>query len=138
MARGKLLLMRAPSGSGKSTWIQTHVPDALVCSADHAMIDSRTGVYQFSPTKLGYAHKSCFDKCATGMRDGVPVIVVDNTNIVRKHYANYVKLAQEQGYEVFQVCLKTRFTNVHNVPEEKVQQMHDTFEVDSTLPHWQV
>lgn len=135
--RGKLILMRAPSGAGKSTYIKTHLPGALVCSADAFMYDKRTGLYDFKVEKLGWAHKSCFEACEKGMRDGVPVIVIDNTNIQRKWYKNYVDLAKKLGYEVYQKCLTTQFQNVHGVPDEKVAQMRESFEEDPTLPHWQ-
>lgn len=135
--RGKLIIMRAASGAGKSTWIKTHVPEAFVCSADNGMIDPRTGIYDFKPEKLHRAHKDCFSGIENAMKDGLPLLVLDNTNLQRKWYKPYVELAAKMGYEVYQKHLTTQFQNTHAVPDEKVAQMRAAFEPDDTLPHWQ-
>lgn len=131
-----LFIMRAPSGSGKSTWIKTHLPSAVVCSADSYFY--RSGTYRFVPSHLPKAHAACLASATAAMAEGHATVVIDNTNIRREWYRKYVELARDYGYEVFQVCLTTRFQNVHGVPDDKVQQMHDTFEQDDTIPKWEL
>ncbi len=64
------------------------------------------------------------------------LIIVDNTNIKKKDYEFYVSLGSEHGYKVYQKCLTTQFTSIHNVPEETVERMKKTFQVDETLPEY--
>lgn len=129
-----VILMRAQSGGGKSTWIKTHVPEATVCSAD--LYFERSGSYKFDPTLLGKAHGSCRFAFERALDRGDALVVVDNTNLLRKHYKEYVDLAQKAGYTVFQKCLRTQFQNTHSVPEEKVAQMRASFQEDATLPEY--
>jgi len=130
----QVILMRAASGSGKSTWIKTHVPQATVCSAD--LYFERSGTYQFDSALLGKAHGSCRYAFEQALARGDDLIVVDNTNLIRKHYKEYVDLAKKAGYTVFQKCLKTQFQNTHGVPDDKVAQMRASFQEDPTLPEW--
>lgn len=129
-----IIVMRGISGAGKSTWIKNNVPDAVVCSAD--LWFSRGGTYKFVPSQLGAAHNSCVEAFKKALADDSEVIVVDNTNLVRKHYKIYLDLASKAGYTVFQKCLKTRFVNVHGVPESKVDEMAQSFQTDNTLPEY--
>lgn len=133
----QVILVRGSSGAGKSTWIKTNAPTATVCSADDFFVAHGNGTYKFNPSLLGRAHKACLSKFESALSAGDELIVVDNTNIRRSWYKDYVRLAHLAGYEVFQKCLTTRFTNTHGVPEDKVEQMISTFEDDATLPHWQ-
>lgn len=130
----QVILMRAPSGAGKSTWIKTHVPTATVCSAD--LYFERTGTYKFDPTLLGKAHGSCVWAFKEALARGDETIVVDNTNLIRKHYKEYVELGKAAGYQVFQKCLTTQFLNTHGVPAEKVAQMRESFQEDKTLEEY--
>src|SRR5690348_12592645 len=127
----QVIVMRAPSGFGKSTWIKTHVPTATVCSADFYF--ERGGSYKFDPTLLGKAHGSCLWAFKEALKRGDEVVVVDNTNLIRKHYKEYVELGKAAGYKVYQKCLKTQFQNTHGVPAEKVEQMKATFQEDPHL-----
>jgi len=129
--------MRAASGSGKSTWIKTNFPEATVCSADNFFVSHGKGQYKFNPSLLGAAHKSCLSAFEKALAAGDNVVVVDNTNIRKSWYQDYVKLATAKGYEVFQKCLTTKFQNTHGVPEEKVADMIKNFEEDLTLAHWE-
>jgi predicted kinase len=128
--------MRAISGAGKSTWIKTHVPTATVCSAD--LYFERSGTYKFDPSLLGKAHGSCVYAFKEALARGDEMVVVDNTNLIRKHYKEYVELAKAAGYDVFQKCLKTQFVNTHGVPADKVAQMRASFQDDTTLPEYPV
>ena len=43
----------------------------------------------------------------------------------------YFKLAKEYGYTVFSIVVENRHggTNVHNVPEDKIEQMKNRFSI---------
>jgi predicted kinase len=132
----QVIIMRAPSGAGKSTWIKTHAPTATVCSADFYF--EHSGSYKFDPTLLGKAHGSCVHAFKEALARGDALVVVDNTNLIRKHYKEYVELAKAAGYEVFQKCLKTQFQNAHGVPADKVAQMRASFQEDPSLTEYPV
>jgi len=124
----KVVILRGPSGSGKSTYINKHLPDAFVCSADHYFNDEE-GNYNFDPTKLGQAHGSCRLSFKQAILDNVPVIVVDNTNTKLKEMEPYLDVARNHDYEIEVVRLKVPLDklygrNTHGVPDEAVKRMN--------------
>jgi predicted kinase len=58
-------------------------------------------------------------------------IVVSNTFTQEWEMEPYFTLAKEYGYTVFTIVVENRHggTNVHNVPEDKLEQMKNRFEV---------
>lgn len=132
-----IIVLRGGPGSGKSTWIKGTLPvTAVVCSADDFFVRHGKGTYAFDARLLGRAHKECLNKFEKAISDGVDLIVVDNTNIRKSWYKDYVRFGTEHGYKVFQKCLTTRFVNTHGVPEDKVDKMISDFEVDTDLPEY--
>lgn len=132
----KVILMRAPSGFGKSTWIKNNVPRATICSADDFFVRRGNGTYAFDSRLLGAAHKHCLQSFKDAVSRGDEIVVVDNTNLRKSWYKDYVSFAKENSIDIYQKVLKARFVNVHGVPEEKVDQMISSFEEDNDLPHW--
>ena len=133
---GDLILLRGLPGSGKST-----LGDAIlncpqpannsVLSADDFFIDSN-GVYNFDATKIKEAHNSCQQKCADRMKMGVYKIVVANTFTQEWEMKSYYEMAERYNYRVHSVIVENRHgnINIHNVPEDKLQQMKSRFEVN--------
>ncbi len=117
----RVILLRGAPGSGKSTYVKKNFPDAFVCSADHYF--ERSGVYEFDPTKLGFAHGYCKHNFLQALIEGEPVVIVDNTNLRRREFAYYAKTAKEYGYKVYQKILRGEYANTHGVPPHKVEQM---------------
>lgn len=132
----KVILMRAPSGFGKSTWIKNNVPHATICSADDFFVKRGNGTYSFDARLLGVAHKHCLQAFKDAVLRGDKLVVVDNTNLRKSWYKEYVEFSKVNDVELYQKVLTERFTNVHGVPEEKVNQMISNFEEDETIPHW--
>lgn len=116
----KLILIRGCSGSGKSTFAEL-LSDNVISADDYFMVNN---VYQFDCNKLGAAHKQCYDRVVTSMRNGEQQIVVANTFCTEKEMEPYIELASTMGYSVFSVIVENRHggTNVHNVPLERVKK----------------
>jgi predicted kinase len=133
-----LFIIRGVSGSGKSTFAKKIVGhDFLVCEADKYFIDKETGEYKFDASKIKDAHKFCQDTVETYMKDSLVndqfyrEIAVANTFTQEWEMEPYFKIAKEYGYAVFTIVVENRHggTNVHNVPEEKLEQMRNRFNI---------
>ena len=131
-----LIIMRGLPGSGKSTRALNLQPDRnLHCSADDWFMQD--GKYNFDPEKLHLAHGYCARKAELFMQRGATPVVIDNTNIKKRDFKNYLDLAAKYGYEVryetssapwawdVEECAKR---NVHCVPKEVIQRMKDAFQ----------
>lgn len=120
----RLILMCGPSGSGKSAYIKTHFPEAVICSADYAMLEN--GEYKFDVSKLSAAHRSCQYQVYTSMKEYEPEIVVDNTNLKKRERLCYLEMAEQFGYTVEVYALpfteKIINRNIHGVSIEKVTE----------------
>jgi len=133
-----LYIVRGIPGSGKSTFAKKIVGhDFLVCEADKYFIDKETGEYKFDTSKIKDAHKFCQDTVETYMKDSLVndqfyrEIAVSNTFTQEWEMEPYFKLAKEYGYTVFSIVVENRHggTNVHNVPEDKIEQMKNRFSI---------
>lgn len=132
---GDLILLRGLPGSGKSTlgkvilqWPSIDNPDVL--SADDYFIDS-DGVYVFDFTKLKEAHNDCQIRCADKMRLEVSRIVVANTFTQEWEMEKYYEMAERYHYRVHSIIVENRHgnSNIHGVPDDKLLQMKDRFEI---------
>jgi adenylate kinase family enzyme len=132
----KLYIVRGLPGSGKSTFAEALVgSDFLVCEADKYFIVD--GEYKFDATKLRQAHEWCKNRVETYMEDSLVndqfyrEIAVSNTFTQEWEMESYYKLAEQYGYMVFSIIVENRHggKNVHGVPDEKLEQMKNRFEV---------
>ncbi len=148
------LVLRGIPGSGKSTIAGKQCrkenyyengyegPDTVtVCSSD----DFFQGVphlegYHFDAKLLPMAHRTCFRKFVEAVQKGVPLVIVDNTNITTVEYAPYMVFADAYGYVArlltvwvpLEVGIKR---NVHRVPEKTVLGMYRSL-VNEQVPPW--
>ena len=131
-----LTLVRGLPGSGKSTFANFIWNDYAICEADKFFYD-KEGNYNFDATKLRQAHEWCRNQVETRMKDNqnnpqfYPEIVVSNTFTTEWEMDYYFTMAKLKGYIVHSVIVENRHgsKNIHNVPEEKLEQMKNRFEV---------
>ena len=133
--QGELILLRGLPGSGKSTLAKiilqlrsTDEPEVL--SADD-FFEDKEGDYNFDATKLKEAHNYCQFRCSERMRQQKARIVVANTFTQEWEMDEYFKMAERYNYRVHTVIVENRHgnENVHGVPEDKLQQMKDRFQI---------
>ena len=92
----------------------------------------KDGEYKFDASKLKDAHTWCHDIVEDWMNPfGFETIIVSNTFTQEWEMEPYFELAKKYGYKVFTVIVENRHggTNEHNVPEDKIEQMKNRFEV---------
>jgi len=131
-----LTLLRGVPGSGKSSFAKMITNNYSICEADQFFYD-KEGNYNFDPTRLKAAHEWCKFHVETRMKDNqnnpqyYPNIVVSNTFTQEWEMGDYFDLAKKYGYKVFTLIVENRHggVNQHGVPEEKIQQMKDRFEI---------
>jgi predicted kinase len=133
--QGELILLRGLPGSGKTTLAKiilqlrsTDEPEVL--SADD-FFEDKEGDYNFDPTKLKEAHNYCQFRCSERMRQQKAKIVVANTFTQEWEMDEYFKMAERYNYRVHTVIVENRHgnENVHGVPEDKLQQMKNRFQI---------
>jgi predicted kinase len=132
--KGDLILLRGLPGSGKSTLgeiiMSSPGSPQIPLSADDYFTDSE-GNYNFDPTKLKEAHNQCKQRCALLMQNESKKIVVSNTFTQEWEMGEYLEMAKRYDYRVHTVIVENRHggVNIHSVPEDKLQQMKDRFNI---------
>jgi predicted kinase len=122
----ELIIIRGIPGSGKSTFAN------LICNqhVEADMYFNIEGEYMFDPSKLKEAHEWCRNKAEGWMKEGWNV-VVSNTFTQFWEMQPYFDLAEKYGYRVHTMIVENRHggINEHGVPEDKLEQMKNRFEI---------
>lgn len=134
MKHPTVFIMRGIPGSGKSA-VAAHIAGerAAIASADH-YFEKKSGGYRFDHKQLGAAHDHCKQEFLEFIRNKERCIVVDNTNVQRRDYFYYEKVARQNGYAVVTVVIEEQDPNTcyrrnaHGVPFETVQRMAKEFQ----------
>jgi predicted kinase len=125
-------LLRGLPGSGKSTLAKSLVGDKDYChkEADMYFID-REGNYKFNSSQIKDAHKWCQEEIEFVMKYEHPRVVVSNTFTQEWEILPYYELAAKYGYKVYSLIVENRHggVNEHGVPEDKLTQMKNRFEI---------
>ena len=126
----ELYLLRGLPGSGKSTLAKS-------LGGKHFEADMyfvRDGEYNFDVTKLKEAHEWCRSSVGGLMINEEPKLVVSNTFTQEWEMKPYFDLARNYGYRVHSLIVENRHggINEHGVPEEKLEQMKNRFEIKLT------
>ena len=129
----ELFLLRGLPGSGKST-LANSIGGSWF-EADHFFLNEK-GEYEFNPSNLKAAHKWCRLVVEESMSNWNGInpddkIVVSNTFTQAWEMQPYFDLAEKYGYRVYSLIVENRHggVNEHGVPEEKLVQMKNRFEV---------
>ena len=127
----ELFLLRGLPGSGKSTLAKMLVGDKDYChkEADMFFVD-RDGNYNFKLSEIKDAHAWCQEEVEFLMKYEHN-LVVSNTFTQEWEMQPYYDLAAKYGYRVYSLIVENRHggVNEHGVPEEKLVQMKDRFEI---------
>ncbi|XP_063410923.1 2',3'-cyclic-nucleotide 3'-phosphodiesterase-like [Mytilus trossulus] len=133
-----MFIMRGVSGSGKSTLVKligNIYRDSRICSADQYFM--KNGEYRFDKSNLSIAHEKCDEKAKKACLNGVPVVVIDNTNVKRWEMSSYLALAFTNNYPVVVVQPRTPWSkdadklaelNSHGVTSDIIRQKLRSFE----------
>jgi predicted kinase len=124
-----LYLVRGCPGSGKTTFAKTL--GGRHYEADMFFIDPISGEYKFDGSKIKLAHEWCQNRVEGDMILNMDKIVVSNTFTQEWELEKYFELAKKYGYKTFSIIIENRHggTNIHEVPEEKLEQMRNRFEI---------
>jgi len=89
------------------------------------------GEYKFDPSKTRDAHAWCQNAAKVWMANNTEKIVVSNTFTQEWEMQPYYDLAEKYGYRVYSLIVENRHggVNEHGVPEEKLVQMKNRFEI---------
>jgi len=140
-----LVILQGVPGSGKSHFAADMAVRAMsvTCSADDFFVQLGGGKYAFDPAKLGEAHGACFRKFLAAVREGVEMVVVDNTNTTPIEIAPYVLGGEAHGYavEIVRVLCDPEVAaarNTHGVPLVAIQAMANRIASFQPPPWWKV
>jgi len=130
-----LYIVRGLPGSGKSTFARSIAKSYQIFEADQYFMEK--GKYNFDATKLKEAHNDCKQRVVRRMRENLfnsiffNNIVVSNTFTQDWEMKYYRSIGKRYGYKVHTIIVENRHygTNVHGVPEDKLQVMEDRFEI---------
>lgn len=129
----ELYLIRGLPGSGKSTLAKSIAN--IFIEADQYFVDVN-GEYKFEPSQLKNAHNYCYAQTQAWMKTNgnqinADKIAVSNTFTQEWEMSQYFELAKRYGYRVHTIIVENRHngTNEHKVPEEKIEQMKNRFEI---------
>jgi predicted ABC-type ATPase len=129
-----LYLIRGVGGSGKSTFAKVLRDSGIVSvvlEADQYFVEAGTGKYNFDPKELGAAHEHCQKMAKVFLIEKDWSIAVSNTSTTEKEVEVYHKIAEESNAKFVSIIMENRHNgvNIHNVPENKLQQMKQRFSV---------
>lgn len=123
----ELFLLRGLPGSGKTTLAKSL--GGMHVEADNYFMDGDE--YKFDASKLKEAHAWCQNVVKVWIINNVPKIIVSNTFTQEWEMQPYYDLAEKYGYRVYSLIVENRHggVNEHGVPEEKLVQMKNRFEI---------
>jgi predicted kinase len=127
----KLILLRGLPGSGKSTFAKS-ISNESTGHIESDMFFVKDGEYKFDGSKIKDAHNWCQDVVEHWMSSNeFETIIVSNTFTQEWEMKPYMDMAKEWEYQIFSIILENRHggVNQHGVPDEKLQQMNDRFEI---------
>lgn len=128
------IIMRGIPGSGKSTFARelAEGKHAVICSTDDYFV--KDGTYARDISKLAKYHEQNLERFIESLKDGVPLVICDNTNVRRDHYSAYVRFAEHYDYRVAIVTMPhprpetAAARNIHGVSREHIERLLSQWE----------
>lgn len=123
-----LILVRGLPGAGKTSLAKAISPCDV--AADDFFDRNTNGIFDSSLIKQ--AHQWCANETEFWMTQNQPKIAVHNTFTQEWEMQKYFDLADQYGYLVHSIIVENRHESksIHSVPDNKVAQMKDRFEVN--------
>lgn len=139
----KLIIMRGLPGSGKSTKARALAEQhgGQVFSTDDYFVGA-DGVYRFDGKRIAAAHEWNQERARSAMRDGVPCVIIDNTNTQAWEAREYCVAGTFHAYEIEFCEADTPWAfdppvlaqkNAHGCPLEAIERMLDRWEDGLTV-----
>ena len=120
-----LTIVRGHPGAGKSTFAKHAFPSALLLENDMFLMEN--GGYKWSPERVKAAVSLCMKMAKMALENGSDVVIA-NTFTKLRYIEAYSKLASEVGASFKVYRCNDSFKNVHNVPDNIVQNFKDSME----------
>jgi adenylate kinase family enzyme len=127
-----LILLRGLPGAGKSTVAKLIGADGAGYAHYEAdMFFMKDGEYKFEPTQIKMAHNWCQIQTEKAMANDTYIVIVSNTFTQEWEMERYLELAKYYDYQVTSLVVENRHngTNVHGVPQDKLEIMKERFQV---------
>ena len=136
------IILRGIPSSGKSTLARLIMSEFWLRKLEFAYLSTDDlftvgNKYLFNRDKLHLFHRANYERFELAINNGIPNVILDNTNTTFKEFSDYVEYAILYGYEVeirepetpwrydVEECTKR---NKHGVPREVIQRMLDRWE----------
>ncbi|WP_105168356.1 AAA family ATPase [Pseudoalteromonas sp. T1lg23B] len=108
----QVFILRGLPGCGKTHYAQTLADELvagdesqyLICSTDDYFYNDE-GEYHFEKFKLPQFHNLNLARFINGLSEGIPLVIVDNTNIKKWEFVAYSAAASALGYQVKEVIV---------------------------------
>ena len=135
------VIVRGLSGAGKSTIAQQIAGSAAYNGVSVSIHETDTffmkdGQYNFDPSLMGDYHAKNLKGFCDSIDSGTHIVINSNTNTMHWEYANYVKYATSNGYNVQIIDLYDNGNDneslhdrqLHDFPFEKYDMCRDRYE----------
>lgn len=140
----QVFILRGLPGAGKSHYAKQLVNELVQSDSSQYRIFStddyfiKDGEYHFDKFKLSEYHNLNLARFIGALANGIPLVILDNTNIRKWEFIAYSEAAHALGYQVKEVVVgdvKDKAMqhlyfqrNTHNVPLKMINKMAYQFE----------